>query len=66
VLEKLNLELKRRTKRIGAFPSEQFLLRLIIVTTMDIDEELTIRRRYMKMEENYGMHRIFYKLQQII
>ena len=30
VLERLNLEFKRRTRKIGAFPSEQSLLRLVV------------------------------------
>jgi putative transposase len=52
VLERLNLEFKRRTKKIGAFPSEQSLLRLIVSIMMDINEEWITGRRYIKMEEN--------------
>ena len=52
VLERLNLEFKRRTKKIGAFPSEQSLLRLIVSIMMDINEEWITGRRYMNMEEN--------------
>ena len=52
VLERLNLELKRRTKKIGAFPSEQSLLRLVVTIMMDINEEWITGRRYMNMEEN--------------
>ena len=40
VLERLNLEFKRRTKKIGAFPSEQSLLRLVVTIMMDINEAL--------------------------
>ena len=39
VLERLNLEFKRRTGKIGAFPSEQSLLRLVVSIMMDINEE---------------------------
>ncbi|MHB1810963.1 MAG: IS256 family transposase [Thermoplasmataceae archaeon] len=50
VLERLNLEFKRRTKKIGAFPSEQSLLRLVVSIMMDINEEWITGRRYMNME----------------
>jgi len=52
VLERLNLEFKRRTKKIGAFPSEQSLLRLVVTIMMDINEEWITGRRYINMEEN--------------
>ena len=38
-MERLNLEFKRRTKRIGAFPSDQSLSRLVVTKMMDINEE---------------------------
>jgi putative transposase len=50
VLERLNLEFKRRTKKIGAFPSEQSLMRLVVTIMMDINEEWITGRRYMNME----------------
>jgi len=50
VLERLNLELKRRTKKIGAFPSEQSLPRLVVTIMMDINEEWITGRKYMNME----------------
>ena len=52
VLESLNLEFKRRTKKIGAFPSDQSLLRLVVTIMTDINEEWITGRRYMNMEEN--------------
>ena len=52
VLERPNLEFKRRTKKIGAFPSEQSLLRLVVTIMMDINEEWITGRRYINMEEN--------------
>ena len=45
VLERLNLEFKRRTRKIGAFPSEQSLLRLVVSIMMDINEEWITRRK---------------------
>lgn len=30
ILERLNLEFKRRTKKIGVFPSEKSLMRLVV------------------------------------
>ena len=50
VLERLNLEFKRRTKKPGAFPSEQSLLRLVVTIMMDINEEWTTGRKYINME----------------
>ena len=52
VLERLNLEFKRRTKKIGAFPSEQSLLRLVVTIMMDINEEWITGRKYMNLEED--------------
>ena len=50
VLERLNLEFKRRTKKIGSFPSEQSLLRLVGSIMIDINEEWITGRKYMNME----------------
>ncbi|MEM0136703.1 MAG: transposase [Thermoplasmatales archaeon] len=50
VLERLNLEFKKRTKKIGAFPSERSLLRLVVTIMVDINEEWITGRRYMNME----------------
>ena len=50
VLERLNLEFKRRTKKLGAFPSEQSLLRLVVTIMMDINEEWVTGRKYINME----------------
>ena len=38
MLERINLELKRRTRKVGAFPGEQSLLRLTVSILMDINE----------------------------
>ncbi len=50
VLERLNLEFKRRTKKIGAFPSDQSLMRLVVSIMIDINEEWITGKRYMSME----------------
>lgn len=50
VFERLNLEFKRRAKKRGAFPSEQSLLRLVVLIMMDINEEWKTGRKYIKEE----------------
>jgi transposase-like protein len=52
VLERLNLEFKRRTKKIGAFPSEQSLLKFVVTIMMDTNEKWITGRRYIKTEGN--------------
>ena len=52
VLERLNLEFKRRTRKIGAFPSDKSLMRLVASIMMDINEEWVTGRKYMTMEVN--------------
>lgn len=50
-VERINKELKRRTRVIGAFPNEQSLLRLAGSIMMDINEEWVTGPRYLSMEE---------------
>ena len=50
LIERLNLELKRRTKKIGAFPGDKSIMRLAVAILMDINEEWITGRRYMNME----------------
>ena len=50
MMERMNLELKRRTKKTGAFPNVPSLLRLTVSLSMDIDEEWITGRRYLNME----------------
>ena len=50
MMERMNMELKRRTKKIGAFPNDASLLRLTVSLLMDIDEEWITGRRYLSME----------------
>ena len=55
VLERLNLEFKRRTRKIGAFPSEQSLLRLVVTIMTDINEEWITGRKCMNLKEDWGL-----------
>jgi len=47
LLERINRELKRRSKKIGAFPSDASLLRLAISILIDINEEWITGSRYL-------------------
>jgi putative transposase len=49
-VERVNKELKRRTKVVGAFPNEESLLRLVGSILMEINEEWGIDRKYLMME----------------
>jgi transposase-like protein len=51
LMERVNKELKRRTKVVGAFPNEESLLRLIGSILMDINEEWVTGRRYLTMQK---------------
>jgi len=51
LMERVNKELKRRTKVVGAFPNEESLLRLAGSILMDINEEWVTGRRYLTMEK---------------
>jgi putative transposase len=50
-LERINKELKRRTRVVGAFPNDRSLLRLATAILMDINEEWLTGRKYLSMEE---------------
>ena len=39
MLERISLELKRRTRKVGAFPCEQSLLQLAVSILMDLNEQ---------------------------
>jgi transposase-like protein len=47
LLERVNKELKRRTRKIGAFPNEASLLRLAGSILIDINEEWITGNRYL-------------------
>ncbi len=50
VLERLNRELKRRGKVVGAFPSVESLMRLSVSILINQNEEWITSRRYLNME----------------
>jgi transposase-like protein len=52
VLDKLNPEFKRRTKKIDPFHSDQSLFRLVVTIMININEERITDRRYINMKEN--------------
>ena len=51
MLERVNKELKRRSKVVGAFPNEKSLVRLAVTILIDINEEWLTERRYLIMED---------------
>lgn len=50
-LERINKELKRRSRVVGAFPNDGALLRLGVAILMDINEEWLTGRKYLSMIE---------------
>ncbi|MCL5677809.1 MAG: transposase [Candidatus Thermoplasmatota archaeon] len=50
MLERINLELERRTREIGALPNDRPLPYLAVSILMDIDEEWQIGRTYVNVE----------------
>jgi putative transposase len=50
MLERLNKELKRRTRVAGLFPNEASALRLVSAVAMEISEEWETKHKYMTME----------------
>jgi putative transposase len=51
MMERVNRELKRRTRVVGVFPNEEALRRLIGSILMDINEEWVTGRRYLTREK---------------
>ena len=49
-LERINKELKQRSRVIGAFPNDASLLRLAVSIFMDINKEWVTGRRYLRMD----------------
>ncbi|WP_298274949.1 transposase [Ferroplasma sp.] len=49
-LERLNGELKRRTKKARAYPDDSSLLRVVVSIMMDINEEWITGSKYINME----------------
>jgi transposase-like protein len=51
-LERINKELKRRTRVVGAFPSDQSFMRLGASILIDINEEWMTTKKYLSMDTN--------------
>ena len=51
MVERVNAEIKRRTKVVGAFPSQSSLLRLVVSILIDINEDWITGYRYLNMAE---------------
>jgi transposase-like protein len=51
-LERINKELKRRTRVVGAFPSDQSFMRLSVSILIDINEEWMTNKKYLTMDED--------------
>ena len=49
-LERLNREIRRRTRVVGVFPNRASVFRLVGTLLMDVDENWRGRRRYMAQE----------------
>lgn len=49
-LERINKELKRRSRVVGAFPSDQSFMRLGVSILIDINEEWLTTKRYLSMD----------------
>jgi putative transposase len=50
-LERLNQEIKRRTRVVRIFPNRQSCLRLVTALAVEMSEEWVTGRRYLDMEE---------------
>jgi len=51
VLERINKELKRRSRVAGAYSNDQSLLRVAVCIMMDINEDWITGKRYLSLEE---------------
>lgn len=49
MLERLNEELKRRTRAAGLFPNDSSLLRLVSAVLMEVSEDWETNRKYLTM-----------------
>jgi putative transposase len=50
LLERVHKELKRRSKKVGAFPSDASLFRLVASILVDINEEWILGNRYLSVK----------------
>jgi transposase-like protein len=51
LLERLNQEIRRRTRIVRIFPNEASCLRLVSALLMEVDENWQVGRRYLRFEE---------------
>ncbi|MCX6678520.1 MAG: IS256 family transposase [Methanothrix sp.] len=51
VIERINKELKRRSRPVGAFPSDKSLMRLAGCILININEEWVTGKKYLSMDE---------------
>jgi len=51
-LERINKELKRRTRVVGAFPSDKSFMRLGVSILIDINEEWMTTKKYLTIDED--------------
>lgn len=49
-VERINAEIKRRIRKVGAFPNDRSALRLIVSIVMDVDEDWMTGRIYLHMQ----------------
>ena len=49
-LERLNAEVKRRTKVVGIFPGDASIVRLVGAMMLEQNDEWSLNRRYMQLE----------------
>jgi hypothetical protein len=50
MMERVHIEIKRRSRVIGAFPSDDSLVRLIGSILMDMNEEWITGKRYLSID----------------
>lgn len=51
VVERLNKEVKRRSKVVGAFPNDESLMRLVVAVLIDQNENWVTGNRYLTMKD---------------
>ena len=54
LMERVNKEIKRRARVIGAFPSDDSLVRLVGSIIMDINEEWVTGKRYLSIDAGFS------------